>query len=86
MILEILRLEERVKQYEGDKRAGGQDSAKLAQAGDAGEIGRLRKELAVKEKDIEALKKQSEGLSREYTKLGDQYSQTNTDNTPKKDR
>ncbi|EEQ33669.1 receptor-associated protein [Microsporum canis CBS 113480] len=86
MILEILRLEDKVKMYEGDKRAGGKDSAKLAAAGDIGEIGRLKKELKDRENDIEALKKQSEGLSREYTKLGDEISAQNKDNTPKKDR
>ncbi|OAL71992.1 BAP31 domain-containing protein [Trichophyton violaceum] len=86
MILDILRLEDKVKMYEGDKRAGGKDSAKLAAAGDMGEIGRLKKELKARENDIEALKKQSEGLSREYNKLGDEISSQNKDNTPKKDR
>ncbi|EEQ89833.1 hypothetical protein RJZ56_002692 [Blastomyces dermatitidis] len=86
MILEVLRLEDKVKQLQGDKQAGGKASAKLAEAGDAGEIGRLRKELAAREKDIEALKKQSEGLSREYEKLGDQLSSQNPDSTPKKER
>lgn len=85
MILEVLRLEDKIKQYEGDTQAGGTDSAKLASAGDAGEIGRLRKELEAKDKDLEALKKQSEGLSREYSKLGDQISGENAEGTPKKD-
>ncbi|EGC44286.1 BAP31 domain-containing protein [Histoplasma capsulatum var. duboisii H88] len=86
MILEVLRLEDKVKQLQGDKRAGGKESAKLAEAGDAGEIGRLRKELAARERDIDALKKQAEGLSREYEKLSDQVSSQNPDPTPKKDR
>ncbi|OJD11881.1 hypothetical protein AJ78_07436 [Emergomyces pasteurianus Ep9510] len=86
MILEVLRLEDRVKQLEGDKRAGGKESAKLAEAGDAGEIGRLRKELEARERDVDVLKKQSEGLSREYEKLSDQVSSQNPDFTPKKDR
>ncbi|WEW54818.1 Endoplasmic reticulum transmembrane protein 3 [Emydomyces testavorans] len=86
MILEILRLEDRVKQYEGDKRAGGKDSARLAAAGDIGEIGRLKKELAARDRDIDVLKKQSEGLSREYNALSDKYSKENADDTPKKDR
>ncbi|KAF3481277.1 receptor-associated protein [Arthroderma uncinatum] len=84
MILDILRLEDKVKMYEGDKRAGGKDSAKLAAAGDIGEIGRLKNELKARENDIAALKKQSEGLSREYNKLGDEFTQK--DATPKKDR
>jgi B-cell receptor-associated protein 31 len=85
MILEVLRLEDRIKLLEGDKRAGGKDSARLAEAGGLGEIGRLKKELANKDKDIETLKKQAEGLQREYHNLGDQVSK-NSDNTPKKDR
>lgn len=86
MILDTLRLEEKVKRYEGDPKAKGKESERLAQAGNAGEIGKLRNQLAQKERDIEALKKQSEGLSREYNSLGDQFSQQNADSTPKKDR
>src|ERR1700761_4559330 len=73
MILDILRLEEKVKRYEGDPRASGKQSDKLANAGDLGEIGRLKKELAKRDRDIETLKKQSEGLSREYNDLSDKY-------------
>ncbi|EEP82244.1 conserved hypothetical protein [Uncinocarpus reesii 1704] len=86
MILEILRLEDRVKQYEGNTKAGGKDSARIAAAGDMGEIGRLRKELAAREKDLDALRRQSEGLSREYNELSDKYTKDHLDNTPKKDR
>jgi B-cell receptor-associated protein 31 len=86
MILDVLRLEELVKKYEGDSKATGKQSDKLANAGNAGEIGRLRKELAAKERDIETLKKQSEGLSREYGDLSDKYGATQADGTPKKDR
>ncbi|CAF9919230.1 hypothetical protein IMSHALPRED_004559 [Imshaugia aleurites] len=86
MILDTLRLEEKVKRYEGDPKAQGKDSDKLAQAGGAGEIGKLKNQLAQKDRDIETLKKQSEGLSREYGNLGDQYSKQNPDSTPKKDR
>lgn len=86
MILDTLRLEEKVKRYEGDPKASGKDSDKLAQAGGAGEIGKLKNQLAQKDRDIETLKKQSEGLSREYGNLGDQYSKQNPDATPKKDR
>jgi len=85
MILEVLRLEDRVKLLEGDKRAGGKDSARLAEAGNFGEIGRLKKDLLAKDRDIETLKKQAEGLQREYHNLGDQVSK-NSDGTPKKDR
>lgn len=58
MILEQLRLEEEVKRYKGEKTSQGKDAAKLASAGDAGEIGRLKKELATKDRDMENLKKQ----------------------------
>jgi hypothetical protein len=84
MILEVLRLEDRVKHLEGDKRAGGKDSARLAQAGDIGEIARLRKEIEAKDLDIETLKKQCEGLTREYHSLGDKVAGTTNDG-PKKD-
>jgi len=84
MILDVLRLEEKVKKYEGDPKASGKQSDKLANAGDVGEIGRLKKELAAKDRDLETLKKQSEGLSKEYNNLGDKF--TASDATPKKDR
>lgn len=86
MILDTLRLEEKVKRYEGDPKSKGKESEKLANAGNAGEIGSLKNKLAQKDRDIETLKKQSEGLSREYGNLGDQVSQQNPDSTPKKDR
>ena len=86
MILDVLRLEEKVKKYEGDSKVGGKETEKLANAGGAGEIGKLRKQLAEKDRDIETLKKQSAGLSREYNDLSDKYGATNPDSTPKKDR
>ncbi|KAI4184231.1 MAG: hypothetical protein L6R41_004890 [Letrouitia leprolyta] len=86
MILDTLRLEEKVKQYEGDPKASGKQSEKLANAGGAGEIGKLKNQLAQKDRELEAMKKQSEGLSREYNNLGDQFSQQNPDSTPKKNR
>jgi uncharacterized coiled-coil protein SlyX len=86
MILEVLRLEEKVKKYEGETKASGKESEKLANAGDAGEIGKLKKQLAEKERDIETLKKQAAGLTREYNDLSDKYIATNPDTTPKKDR
>ncbi len=85
MILETLRLEEKVKQYEGTDK-GGKDSAKLAAAGDAGEIARLKEELARKDRNIEVLKKQASGLHREYDALGEKFSAKNDDGTPKKER
>ncbi|KAJ5614561.1 hypothetical protein N7528_008215 [Penicillium herquei] len=84
MILEVLRLEDRVKLLDGDKKAGGKDSARLAEAGSVGEIGRLKEELAAKDRDIETLKKQCEGLTREYHKLGDEVSSGKADKNEKK--
>ena len=76
-----------MKKYEGDPKASGKESEKLANAGNAGEIGKLKKQLAEKDRDLETLKKQSEGLSREYGDLSDKYgAANNVDATPKKDR
>lgn len=86
MILDVLRLEEKVKKYEGDPKATGKQADKLANAGNAGEIGKLKNQLAEKDRDIETLKKQAAGLSREYSELSDKYGATNPDVTPKKDR
>ncbi|OJJ87641.1 putative BAP31 domain protein [Aspergillus glaucus CBS 516.65] len=83
MILELLRLEDKVKHLQGDKQAGGKDSARLASAGDLGEIGRLKEEIATKDRDIETLKKQADGLAREYHNLGDKVS--DKPEGPKKD-
>ncbi|KAJ5786606.1 uncharacterized protein N7503_011818 [Penicillium pulvis] len=85
MILDVLRLEDRVKLLEGDKKAGGKDSARLAEAGSVGEIGRLKEEIAAKDRDIETLKKQCEGLTAEYHKLGDEVSSGKGDINVKKD-
>lgn len=86
MILDVLRLEEKVKKYEGSSKAGGKTGEKLENAGDAGEIGKLRKDLAEKDRDLQTLKKQAEGLNKEYSSLSDKYSATQADGTPKKDR
>ncbi|ORY54812.1 B-cell receptor-associated protein 31-like-domain-containing protein [Pseudomassariella vexata] len=85
MILEVLRLEDKVKQYEGtDKRT--KDSEKLAVAGDAGEISRLKKEIKRRDVDIETLKKQSESLQREYHDLCEKYGETQPPAGTRKDR
>lgn len=85
MILEVLRLEEKVKQYEGtDKNT--KEAEKLAVAGEPGEIARLKRELARKDQDLENLKKQAAGLHREYDDLSEKYAKTQEDGTPKKDK
>lgn len=85
MILDTLRLEEKVKRLEGDPKAKGHESDRLANAGSAGEIGQLKNQLAQKDRDIAALKQQSQGLTREYDNLSDQISQQNRDPTARKD-
>lgn len=84
MILDVLRLEEKVKAYEGDSAATGKQSDKLANAGEAGEIGALKKQLAEKDRDLETLKSQSAGLTREYGSLSDKYSATQETGEPRK--
>ncbi|KAF7197634.1 hypothetical protein HII31_01040 [Pseudocercospora fuligena] len=82
MILDTLRLEEEVKNLKGENP--GKTSSGLGQAGELGEISELKKQLKKKDVEIETLKKQAQGLSNEYNRLGDQVS--GSDNTPKKDR
>lgn len=82
MILDVLRLEEENKRMKGTDSNPG--SSGLGLAGDASEIGRLKNKLAEKERDLETLKKQTQGLSNEYNRLGDQVS--TQDSLPKKDR
>ncbi|KAF0326561.1 bap31 domain-containing protein [Colletotrichum asianum] len=75
MILEVMRLEDKVRSYEGTQ-GNTKQSEKLAVAGDAGEIAKLKKELERKDRDIETLKKQSAGLHKSYDELSEQYGQT----------
>ena len=84
MILDVLRLEQEVKDLKGEKPANDKNGTKLGEAGEMGEVSRLKKELAKKDKELEAMKSQSQGLSKEYNRLGDQMS--SSDGTPKKDR
>jgi B-cell receptor-associated protein 31 len=85
MIIEVLRLEEKLKQYEGTAKRT-KESEKLAMAGDIGEISRLKKDLAKKDQDIETLKKQASGLHKEYNELSDKYAATQEEAGPKKTR
>jgi B-cell receptor-associated protein 31 len=72
MILDVLRLEEEVKAYKGDP-AGKKGSA-LQNAGSPGELGKLKEQVAAKDRDIETLKKQVEGMQKEYNRMGDEVS------------
>lgn len=84
MILDTLRLEEENKRLKGDPKANSRSSKKLDEAGELGEIAKLKREIERKDKDIETIKKQSAGLSREYHELGDRVG--GNDSTPKKDK
>jgi uncharacterized protein HemX len=78
MILDVLRLEEEVKSYKGESKKG----SSLQNAGNAGEIGNLKKELEKKDRDMENLKKQVESMQKEYNRMGDEVS--GSTGTPRK--
>ncbi|KAJ4990983.1 hypothetical protein SVAN01_03554 [Stagonosporopsis vannaccii] len=71
MILDVLRLEEELKTYKGE---GGKKGSSLKDIGGAGEVGKLKNELAAKDRDMENLKKQVEQMQKEYNRMGDQVS------------
>lgn len=79
MILDVLRLEEEVKNLKGDPAAKGKG---LQNTGGAGEVGKLKEELARKDRDMENLKKQVEGMQKEYNNMGDRV--TGSTGTPRK--
>ncbi|KAL2023660.1 hypothetical protein VTK56DRAFT_1817 [Thermocarpiscus australiensis] len=85
MILEVLRLEDKLKQYEGTHKKT-QESEKLAMAGDPGEIARLRREVELRDQDIATLKKQAAQLHKEYDALAEKYGRTQEDGSSKKDK
>lgn len=72
MILEVMRLEDRLKAYEGT-RGDAKESEKLAVSGKPGELARLRAELERKDQDLANLKKQSEQLHKSWDELSDKY-------------
>ncbi|ORY14194.1 endoplasmic reticulum protein-like protein [Clohesyomyces aquaticus] len=72
MILDVLRLEEEVKTLKGDPKAS--KGSSLQNAGNAGEIGSLKEQLAAKDRDMANLKKQVENMQKEYNRMGDQVS------------
>lgn len=78
MILDILKLEERLKAFESGKSSN--MTKGVQEAGLPGEIGGLRaknaeleKEIEKKDKEVKAMKAQSEGLHREYDALSEKY-------------
>ena len=85
MILEVMRLEDRLRSFEGTKQDT-KEAEKLAVAGKPGEVAGLRKELEKKEQDLQNLKKQSEQLHKAYDELSDKYAATQKDGEVKKAR
>lgn len=85
MILEVMRLEDRVRSYEGTK-SNTKDSEKMAVAGKPGEIAKLKEELEKKERDLQTLKKQSAQLHKSYDELSDKYAATQQSGERSKDR
>jgi len=83
MILEVMRLEDRVRTYEGTKQ-NTKESEKLAIAGKPGEIAGLKDKLRSKEVDLENLKKQSTQLHKAYDELSDKYAAVQSSNESKK--
>ena len=74
MILEVMRLEDKVRQYEGTS-GNTKEAEKLAMAGKPGELAGLKEKLAKKDTDLETLKKQCEGLQRSYNELSDKHAE-----------
>jgi len=74
MILDVLRLEEELKTLKGDPAVKGKGKGSLQNAGNAGEIGALKEQLAAKDRDMENLKKQVENMQKEYNRMGDEVS------------
>jgi B-cell receptor-associated protein 31 len=75
MILEVMRLEDRLRTYEGTNK-NTKESEKMAVAGKPGELAALKKKLEEKERDLETLKKQSTQLHKSYDELSDKYAAT----------
>jgi len=74
MILDVLRLEEENRRMKGANTGSEKSSDKLAAAGEVGELSKLRKENATLKADVEAMKKQTEGMQKEYNNMGDKFS------------
>lgn len=82
LILDVMRLEDRVRSYEGTSGSK-KESEKLGAAGKPGEITKLKKDLEKKEQDLQNLKKQSEQLHKSYDELSDKYAATQSSENSK---
>ncbi|KID89753.1 receptor-associated protein [Metarhizium guizhouense ARSEF 977] len=70
MMIDNIKLEDKVKAFESNKNYKENKSSQVAE---------LEKRLAMKEQDLQTLKKQSEGLHRSYDELSDKYAATQVD-------
>ncbi|RDA89068.1 hypothetical protein CP532_2279 [Ophiocordyceps camponoti-leonardi (nom. inval.)] len=85
MIVEVMRLEDRLKTYEGTNKDT-KESEKLAVAGKPGELASLKKKLERKEEDLQNLKKQSTQLHKSYDELSDKYGALLKETEARKDK
>ncbi|RCI12518.1 hypothetical protein L249_1303 [Ophiocordyceps polyrhachis-furcata BCC 54312] len=85
MIVEVMRLEDRLKTYEGTNKDA-KESEKLAVAGKPGELAALKEKLARKEEDLQTLKKQSAQLHKSYDELSDKYGALQKETEARKDK
>ena len=82
LILDTMQLEDKLKAYESNKNFKSTD--KKGDTGKSDEVSELRKSLAVKDQDLQTLKKQSEQLHKSYNELSDKYAATQADGEGKK--
>lgn len=91
LILDVLKLEQTVKELRAESNervrsdVGSAAAAKKVETNDSD----MAKKLEAKEREVAIVKKQAEGLTREYGELTDRYNKmlakTSGDGTPKKD-
>ncbi|KAF7546229.1 hypothetical protein G7Z17_g8577 [Cylindrodendrum hubeiense] len=74
MIVDVLRLEDKVRDYESANK----------NTKDSEQVAALKKELELKDLDLQTLKKQSQQLHKSYDELSDRYSATQEDGEGKK--
>ena len=84
LILDTLRLQGKLLKYEGDPKGNDKEAEKLSSEGRADQIGQLKRELGKKDKELQAMKQQAEGLRKEYDDLSVKYNQMNPSNGDKK--
>lgn len=79
MIIDIMQLEDRVRAVEvtSSTKSRGEPKGRDARKGEGeDEVQKLRAELEKAVRDRDTLRKQAEGLSREYDALCDKYGET----------